>query len=104
MKKEIVREKIFSKRYEGIRTSILVSDLPKNILPTDSIDIEKVEGYYSENNSWDDHTNLIVYREREETDDELEKRKLFWEKKKQESKKARFEQYIKLKKEFENAS
>jgi len=102
MKKEIIREKIFSKQYDGIRTSIPVSDLPKNILQTDSIDIEKVEGYYSENNSWDDHTILIVYREREETDDELANRELSYEKKKEESKKARFEQYIKLKKEFES--
>jgi len=102
MKKEIIREKIFSKQYTGIRTSIPVSDLPKNILQTDSIDIEKVEGYYSENNSWDDHTILIVYREREETDAELANRELSYEKKKAESKKIRFEQYIKLKKEFES--
>jgi len=60
MKKEIIREKIFSKHYEEIRTSIPVSNLPKDILSTDSIDIEKVEGYYSENNSWDDYTNFIV--------------------------------------------
>lgn len=104
MKKEIIREKFFSKHYDGIRTSIPVSDLPKNILPTDSIDIEKVEGYYSENNSWDDHTILVVYREREETDDEFAKRKIEIEKLKEKSTKQRYEQYLKLKKEFETNS
>lgn len=101
MKKEIVREKIFSKRYEGIRISVPVSDLPKNILHTDSIDIEKVEGYYSENNSWDDHTNLVVYREREESDIEFTERKEEVKKLKEESKNQRYELYLKLKKEFE---
>lgn len=101
MKKEIIREKIFSKQYDGIRTSIPVSDLPKNILPTDSIDIEKIEGYYSENNSWDDHTNIIVYRELEETDVEFAERKLRDEKLSEQSKRQKYELYLKLKKEFE---
>lgn len=104
MKKEIIREKIFSKHYDGIRTSIPVSDLPKNILPTDSIDIEKVESYYSENNSWDDHTILVVYREREETDDEFKKREMEIEKLKEQSRNQRYEHYLKLKTEFEAGS
>ena len=101
MKKEIIREKIFSKQYDGIRISIPVHDLPKDILPTDSIDIEKVERSYSENESWEDHTILVVYRERQETDDEFTKRKIEFEKLKEQSRKQRYEQYLKLKKEFE---
>lgn len=101
MKRQIIHEKIFTKHYDGIRSRILFSDLPTNILPTDFIDIVKVEGYYSENNSWDDHTILIVTRDREETDVEFEKSKKFQEKRKEMSRQARLEQYQKLKKEFE---
>ena len=38
------------------------------------IDIIRDEGYYSENNSWDACTKLIVMREREETDIEYKER------------------------------
>lgn len=102
MQKQIIREKIFQKRYDGIITGFKMSDLPTNILPTDIIDVEKVDEFYSENNSWEAHTNLTVYREREENDVEFNKRKSFWEKKLEQSKKDRFEQYKKLKEEFES--
>lgn len=102
MKKEIIREEIFSKIWnDGIITGFRMSDLPKDILPTDIIDLDKVDSFYSENESWDAHSVLTVYREREENDEEFEKRKSFWENKFQESKKARYENYLKLKKEFE---
>jgi len=100
MKKEIKRKEIFRKHYDGIRTGFLFSDLPTYILPTDIIDFEKIEGFWSENNSWDDHSILKVYRKIEETDEEFEKRKLFWEQKRDESKQMRYEQYLKLEKEF----
>jgi len=101
MKKEIIREKIFIKHYDGIMNGIKFSDLPKDLQPSDIIDIQKNEGFYTENNSCDNNTDLVVYREREETDEEFKKRKLFWGKKIEESKKARYETYLKLKKEFE---
>lgn len=101
MKKETVREKIFVKHYEGIITGFPFSDLPKAILPDDIIDLEKVDAYYSENNSWDDHTKLVVYREREETDFEFAKRKDKWNKKQNELRNERLKLYEKLKKEFE---
>jgi len=100
MKKEIIKEQIFIKHYDGIITGFPFSDLPKDILPTDIIDLEKVEGFYSENNSWDDHTDLIVYRKREETDLESAKRKELWNKRIEKSKKERFELFKRLKKEF----
>ena len=100
MKKEIKKVEIFSKHYDGIRRGFLFSDLPTDILPTDIIDFVKNEGFYSDNNSWDDNSILKVYREMEETDEEFEKRKLFWEQKKEESKQMRYEEYLKLDKEF----
>lgn len=101
MKKRIKREKIFEKYFDGWRIGINFSELPKDLLPTDQIDIEKSESFYSENDSWDEHTILIVYRDREETDEEFEKRKLSEKKIAEESKKNRYETYLKLKKEFE---
>tara|TARA_R110000868_G_C10618428_1_gene742018 strand:- start:56 stop:361 length:306 start_codon:yes stop_codon:yes gene_type:complete len=101
MKKETVREQIFVKHYDGIITGFPFSDLPKDILPDDIIDLQKTEGYYSENNSWDDHTDLVVYREREETDFEFAKRKDKWNKKMNELRDGRLKLYEKLKKEFE---
>lgn len=97
-----VREQIFEKHYDGIRNGIVFSDLPKDLLPTDIIDIQKDEGYFSENNSWDAFTQLTVFREREETEEELNVRRIETEKRLAESKERRREQYEKLKKEFES--
>lgn len=104
MKKQIVRETIFFKEYKGIITGFPFSDLPKDILPTDIIDLRKDEGFYSENNSWDAHSSLSVYREREETEDEFEKRKESWNERLEETKAERFKLYEKLKKEFESGN
>jgi hypothetical protein len=59
------------------------------------------EPYYSENNSWDGFHYCRVERMVEETDEEFEDR---MERKKSTDallKKNRYEQYLKLKKEFE---
>ncbi len=100
--KQKVREEIFNKHYNGVISGFRFSDLPENLLPTDIIDLVRDEGYYSENNSWDAFSELKVFRERLETDEEFEKRKDFILKKLDQSKKDRYEQYLKLKKEFEN--
>lgn len=97
----MIKEQIFIKDYDGLITGFLFSDLPKDILPSDIIDIEKEEGHYSENNSYDDSSRLIVYRMREETDNEFEKRKKEWADEMDKHKKVRFELYNKLKKEFD---
>ncbi len=102
MKKHTVKDKIFTKHYNGIISYVPFSDLPKDLQPDDLIDIEKVEGYYSENNSWDAHTILTISRERLQTDEEFEKYKSKIEKMQAESKKERYEKYLKLKKEFES--
>ncbi len=101
MKKNIVKEEIFRKHFDGQLATVRFSDLPKDIQENDIIDIERVEGFYSENNSWDEHTNLVVYRQREETDEEFQKRNDKLKTLFEESKKRRYESYLKLKKEFE---
>ena len=101
MKKELVREEIFKKRYEGHQSGIPFGDLPKDLLPTDAIAIEYDEGFYSENNSWEPFTKIHIYRNREETDTEFEERRDWWAKKNEESRKDRYEDYLRLKKEFE---
>ena len=67
----------------------------------DIISIGYEEGYYSENNSWDGFYYCRVERMVEETDEEYEDR--MERKRNSESmlKKNRYEQYLKLKKEFE---
>lgn len=101
MKKITIKEEIFSKDYPSMSDNVILNDLPTGLLPTDMIDIIRDEGYYSENNSWDSFTRLIVYREREETDEEFSLRKIKTEKQLIENKERRREQYEKLKKEFE---
>lgn len=101
-KKKIIQVEIFRKSYDGERFWIPFGDFPKDLLPTDKVMIDQDPGYYSENNSWDPSTTLKIWRDREETDEELEERKQFWTKKAEEGKKQRYEEYLKLKKEFEN--
>jgi len=104
MNKKIIDEVIFEKEYDGERHSFKVSDLPNDVLPTDEIVFYINEGYYSENNSYDSSTYLKVTRARIENDEEFEKRKLGYEKQKENSRKMRYESYLKLKKEFENGT
>jgi len=101
MKKEIIKEQIFIKHYNGLINGFPFSDLPKDILPTYIIDLEKEEGHQSGNNSWDDNSRLVVYRERLENDLEFAKRKDKWNKKMNELSRGRLKLYEKLKKEFE---
>ncbi|MEN6293180.1 MAG: hypothetical protein ABFD07_14360, partial [Methanobacterium sp.] len=72
MNKQIVPEEIFRKRYDGELRYFKVSDLPADLLKTDFIQFYIEEGFYSENESYDSSTHLIVIRERIETDEEFE--------------------------------
>ncbi len=102
MQKIIIQEQIFSKDYPSMSHNVNLSDLPTGLLPTDIIDIVRDEGYFSENNSWDSFTKLIVYREREETDEEFSLREIKNEKQLAENKERRRKVYENLKKEFES--
>jgi hypothetical protein len=59
------------------------------------------EGFYSENNSMDPHFEMSVYRMVMETDEEFQKRKERAEWDAENRKKHRYENYLRLKKEFE---
>ena len=73
-----------------------------NLQDDDEIISQWIEPYYSENNSWDGHHETKIVRTRLETDEEEAKRKKYLAKRLEDSKKARYENYLKLKKEFEN--
>jgi hypothetical protein len=68
----------------------------------DIIKAEFVEPYHSENNSHDGYFVCEIIRLVEETDAQFKKRKEKYEKMISESKKKRYESYLKLKEEFEN--
>jgi hypothetical protein len=99
--KKTLYDVIFRKRYEGLQSQIPFGDLPANLEPADLIEIHEEEAFYSENESWEDHTTLIIERPRLETDEEqqerLEKSQAFME----ELRERRYETYLKLKEEFE---
>ena len=91
---------IFTKRY-GEVDRFPFGDLPDNLLPTDMVCFNMEDAYYSENNSYDAYAELIIYRERLETDNEFEARKRYVEEEMTFLKQRRHENYLKLKREFE---
>lgn len=101
MKKKTILEEILNKYYDGMYTQIRFSDLPKDLKDTDIIDIHRHEPYYSENQSYEDYTELLVFREREETDEEFYERVEHENRREEEIKQRRLERYLKLKEEFE---
>lgn len=101
--KQFVCKQIYKKRIgNGAECSVYVKDLPTDLFPDDEINIIRDEGYYSENNSWDAHTVLVINRLVIETDEEYENRKRYEEKHKNFFKEQRYNNYLKLKEEFEN--
>lgn len=104
MKQKIKIKKIYHKQFKGNDKDVRFSDLPKNIQENDIIEIRRVEAFFSENNSYDAYTELVVIREREETDEEYQKRISDNEYHKEELRKRRYENYLKLKSEFEPQS
>lgn len=100
--KKTVYDEVFKKHYMGEEHDISVGDLPTDLLPTDIIRYESDPGYYSENNSWEPYTKILILRPRLETDDErsirLERSRLYQE----EYKQRRYKNYLKLKEEFKD--
>lgn len=98
--KKTVYDNIFRKRYDGEECDILIGDLPKDLQPTDVLTYVSDPGYYSDNNSWDAYTEVMVSRPRLETDEEqaerLENSRLYLEKRRDD----RYSTYLKLKEEF----
>lgn len=100
IKTKVIAEKSFPGSLHKVTFEEILS-LNKEILPTDIINIERVEAFYSENESWDEHTILELIREVEETDEEFDKRIKKIEVLKEDLKKRRYENFLRLKKEFE---
>lgn len=99
--KQKIKEQIFKKHFNSQYATVRASDLPKDIQENDIIEIRSEDAFFSENNSYDAYTELVVFREREETDEEYQKRLSNNKKANEELKKRRYETYLKLKKEFE---
>lgn len=68
----------------------------------DIIRAEYVEEFYSENESWDAHHSCTVTRQRLENDDEYSDRRDEIERERNLLKVRRYENYLRLKLEFEN--
>ena len=98
-----IREEIH-KKYYSRHADVKVSDLPPDLQPDDIIDIDYVEAHYSENESWDEHTYLRIYRERDETEAEKAKRLQKFEDFKIMAEKLRYSEYLRLKAIYENES
>ena len=100
MEKRIVYDQIFMQHYEGSERDIIFGDLPKNLEDSDIIEIIRGEGFYSENESWDAFTSLIIKRPRLENDEEFAESQKKWDEKMVELKAKRHQNYLRLKKEF----
>ncbi len=100
--KKLIKQEIYHKDFNGNYQDVRFSDLPKDIQENDIIEICREEAFYSENNSYDAYTQLVIIREREETDDEYKNRISDNEYHKEELRKRRYENYLKLKSEFES--
>jgi hypothetical protein len=91
----------YRKNFKGNFKEIRFSDLPKDLQEDDIIDIRREESFYSENTSFDAYTELLIIREQDETEEEYQKRISDNELFKEESKRRRYETYLRLKSEFE---
>ncbi len=99
--KIIVKDVIYTKIFDNYYQEIKFSDLPKDIQNNDIIDIHRVDAEFTENNSYDACTELHIIRERLENDTEYEKRLSKLKKQEDELRNKRYENYLKLKNEFE---
>lgn len=99
--KQKIKEEIYHKDFKGNYGDVRFSDLPKTIQENDIIEIRREEAFFSENESYDAYTELVIIREREETDEEYQKRISDLEYHKLTLRKRRYESYLKLKSEFE---
>lgn len=101
MKRHKVEETIHTIRYDWEEAPLKVCDIPMDLLPDDIIYCHSDAGHWSEDNSWEPFTEYIVVRMRDQTDEEYQKDVEWWEKKREESRKTRYELYLKLKQEVE---
>jgi len=99
--KQITQKEIYRKHFRGNDYDVRFSDLPKDIQENDIIEIIREDSYYSENNSYEAYTELVVLREVEETDEEYQERLNENARFEQQNRKKKYEYFLKLKAEFE---
>lgn len=100
MKRNIIQEEIYSFDFKD-NYDVRFKDIPKDVQENDIIAIQNEEAYHSESWSYDAYTRLIIIREREENDTEYNKRMAKIKKDDVEYKEKRYQNYLKLKEEFE---
>lgn len=103
MEKKLVEKQLFSKDFDGECAKVKISDIPKEFLDDNDciVEIGREQAFFSENNSYDAYTRLIVSKMVPETDEEFNERVRCAEIFKEQSKARRLENFKKLKEEFE---
>lgn len=99
--KEKIKETIFTKHTEDDYYRFRFSDLPKDLKDDDIIDIYREEPNIDGQTTYCGYSELVIIREREETDKEHQERLLEYEKIQENLKRMRYNNYLKLKTEFE---
>lgn len=111
MKKEIKNKKIFytckeahnfERQYTWGEVKEALAKANIELLDTDELRIHYEDGWQEGDSARDNMYAISVHRYIEETDEEFERRVKRAEENKERNKKQRYENYLKLKKEFEN--
>jgi hypothetical protein len=98
--RKIVTVTVFNKI--DYKKPISFKDITIELQPDDIITQQYIEADSMGDESWDGHWQLEVMRDRPENDKEYQERMENLEFYKQDSKKRRYESYLRLKKEFED--
>jgi hypothetical protein len=97
-----VEEIVFKKHYDGLTHIISMADIPKEFLSQEFyIDIDKTPAFYGSEHGNEDYTILRVIKVRDQTEEEKQKMRLKFKEIAEETKRQRYQEYLKLKKEFE---
>lgn len=97
-----IRQRVHTKD-TGCRPWFQLSEINFDVQPNDIIELRyDPNGYYSENESWEPYSQIIIYRERDETPEEIRLRLEKEQKESEYRKNQRFNMFLELKKEFEN--
>jgi hypothetical protein len=98
--KKIIHEQVFHKI--SYKEPIKFKEIDIDLEPDDEILQDFEDEYHGSDHAHDAHWSMTIFRDRLETDEEFEKRMEELERMRGELKERRRQQYIKLKKEFEN--
>lgn len=98
-----ITETLWEKQYSGERLSIPIKDIPTKFLTTENNIMIHIEGaFYTDNNSHDGYTHIIITNYREQTEEEKDAFREHIENLKTERKEERKQQFLKLKEEFKD--